>query len=74
MKVYISAKEIREVSTFDEASAAVRDWIEGGNPTGEWLGASQWCRGKAGVLLDDGGARLGRVHYNGSVEPVEVAQ
>lgn len=66
MKLLLTAKKSCEVASLEEASRAVRAHIEG-EPG--WIGGREWDRfRRAGIVLDDQGRRVARVHYNVSVE------
>lgn len=54
------------VGTLAEASDEFRNWIDGGNDEGEFLGGSD-LRRDDGALAEVGGPWRGRVSYNGRV-------
>lgn len=60
-------QEMIQVRTLREASEAVRAWLHGGNPAGEFLGVSQTGRNCGRVTESKSGKEVARVSYNGRV-------
>jgi hypothetical protein len=59
--------ELRQAATLREASEVLRGYVNGDNPTGAPVGASQVGRNCGRVTVAVSGAEVARVSYNGRV-------